>query len=354
MKTNSVFSGVIRPLPDELLSSWLNRGLKLGKDRRFDLLWSLFLANNLLDPDYQDPDVSVSLAESIFNCSKQHFKIMLPVYNCWVSPERFRVAYCAECIFTDMQKGYFPAYRKSWIYRWSVVCPIHLTVLNTTENTVKNTTETVQLAANFIARNQAIRSLKVKYSISACKCSSYAGFLAIASYFQEWLFKQIRVNSIQIPGGISVCPVDFFTMVETICLALLRPLGADDRTACQAYAYLPPRKWPNHDVINLNANETSTIDIASYDPLEKAGFLAYLGMLIGVPKCCQLWKILGNSSPHYCYPDSQSLFPNDSRNLRGAILERLYQDGNPLLETVKNWFDLDIRRHIGIDKPPLL
>lgn len=353
MKMNSVFFGIIRPLPDELLSSWLNRGLKLGKDRRFDLLWSSFLTNNLLDPDYQDPDLSVSLAESIFDCSKQYFTMMLPAYNFWVSPEEFRVAYCAECIFTDMQKGYFPAYRKSWIYRWSVVCPIHLTVLNTTENTVKRTAETVQLAANFIVRNQAISSLKTKYSISACKSSSYAGFLAIASYFQEWLFKQIKVGSIQMPGGMSVCPFAFFSMVETICLALLRPLGAEDRTACQAYAYLPPRKWPNHDVINSNENEIATIDIASYDPLEKAGFLAHLGMLIGVPKCRQLWKILGNSSPHYCYPDSQSLFPDDSRHLRGAILERLYQDGNPLLETVNGWFDLDIRRHIGINKPQL-
>ncbi|VVP87723.1 hypothetical protein [Pseudomonas fluorescens] len=353
MKSNNSFSGVIRLLPDETLSSWLHRGLNLGRDRRFDRLYYLFLMNNLLDPDARDPSASISLIEKTFSISARHCQSMLPALDYWISPERHRTTYCAECIFSDMQKGYFPAYRKSWIYRWSVVCPIHLTVLSSTRCLVKNSNETVQLAANFVIKNHAAESLKATYSLSACRSSSYAGFTVISSYFQEWLFKQMSFSKIHIPGGISVRPIDFFRMVDTICWSMLRPLGVEDRTACPTYAYLPPRTWPHHSAINLDLNGRHTLDLASYNPLERVGFLAHLGILIGVPKCCHIWRLLGNTSPHYSHPDSRALFPNDSRNLRDAILEHLYQQRNPLVETVSHWFNLNLQRRVGIAKPPL-
>jgi len=125
-------------------------------------------------------------------------------------------------------------------------------------------------------------------------------------------------------------------------------IGVDEQRISQAYSYLPPRKWPTQEIIGNSVETVTNRDIGSLDPIEKAGFFSYIGLLVGVPKCCRLWRILGRCSAHYCRPDSRSLFPDDDRNLRECILERLAKEKNPLLGTVKIWFDINLRVCRGI------
>jgi hypothetical protein len=184
--------------------------------------------------------------------------------------------------------------------------------------------------------------------MNASKYSACAGFLNISYYFQEWLFQQCKSDSINIPGGQCVDALSFFNMVDAICLSLMRPVGIEEKRISQAYSYLPPRKWPSREAISKGARIIVNRDIGSLEPIEKAGLFSYLGLLVGIPKCCQLWRILGNYSPYYCFPDTRSLFPADSRNLRGLILERLEKENNPLRDTVELWFYLNLRAHRGI------
>lgn len=340
---NRLLPGIMRPLPDEVLSSWLHRGLQRNKDRRFDNLLTLYQANSVLDCDYKDSIIAIRLLAQTFKQPPHHFLSMLPATAYWVSPVKHRGLYCSECIIEDVCKGCLPAYRKSWIYRWSIICPIHGTVLSKIEKTITDSNKTMQLALHKVARNEFNSSWRIKPSINASKHSTHAGFLNIAYYFQEWLFRQSKNQYVAMPGGQLVDAAVFFSMIEASCLSMMRPVGIDETRICQAYSYLSPRKWPTQEAMSHGAATISSRDIGSYDPIEKAGLFSYFGLLIGVPKCRQLWQILGKCSAHYCLPDSRSLFPDDDRNLRGRILEKLAKEQNPLLDTVRAWFDVDFR-----------
>lgn len=348
---NKLLPGVIRPVSDELLSSWICRGLRLNNDRRFDRLLSLYYDRKIFDPDHQDSNAAIEIISNIFEQPQRYFRSMLPAVNYWVTPLKHRNLYCSDCILSDIRKGQVPAYRKSWVYRWSIICPIHGTILETTGEIDIGTNKTIQLAVYTLAKNQ-LNSSTVKPTIRGCKYSAYIGYSSIAFYFQQWLSKQARCNQILMPSGQFVTANHFFNMLDTICASMMRPSRDDETHIPQTYSYLPPKKWPK-ELLDIDAAQLTYKEISSYDPIEKAGLLAHLGMLVGVSKCCYLWRLLARSSPHYSYPNSKSLFPNDDRNYRGRIVDALTKENNPLLETVIRWFDLDLRQHAGIIMPSI-
>ncbi|WP_080942981.1 MULTISPECIES: TniQ family protein [Pseudomonas] len=345
---NRLLPGVMRPFSDEVLSSWLHRGLQRNKDRRFDELLSLYHEEKVLDPDHEDSIVALQLLEQTFKQPKSHVLSMLPATDYWVMPIKHRRFFCSECVIEDVRRGYIPVYRKSWIYRWSIICPVHTTILSSTEIITTNSNTTMQLALHALAKNEFSSSWRVKPSISASKYSTHAGFLNIAYYFQEWLLRQSRKRCICMPGGQLVDSASFFSMIDTISLSMMRPVAVDEKRISQAYSYLPPRKWPTQEIMGNSAEPITNRDIGSLDPIEKAGLFSYFGLLVGVPKCCRLWRILGRCSAHYCRPDSRSLFPDDDRKLREKILERLGKEKNPLLDTVEVWFNINLRVCRGI------
>lgn len=341
---------VSRPYSNEIFSSWIHRGFRSGADSRFAELIGLCRLHNIADLDRDDVEL-IELAANIFALPKAHFSSMFPSRNYWIIPSTYRNLYCPGCLLADIKHGNIPGYRISWVYRWSIVCPIHGFILESTGRVGQTAEDTVSSAIHSLAKDKL--HMPPPITTRASQFSAHVGYVGVAFYFQQWIAGQIRSEKIMLPTGQTVSAKDFFRMIDIVCLSAMRPARAEERYIPDTYSYLPPRKWPSEPLKGSEVAHLPFRDPIAFAPSEKAGLLAYLGLLVGVPKCCSLWRILAKRSSYYSCPSSKSLFPDDDRGLRDKIRNMLAEENNPLLDTATTWFDIDLQRQAGIVIPEL-
>lgn len=134
------FSGLLRPIHDETLPSWLTRCALnpkvLGVSERDINEWEsldnrkrLFSFTGLgMEFDFDDSRGLELVRELKLDiCIIK--KIFRPTSTLLLSP-KYRAAYCHLCIKSDVQQKRFPSWRKSWCYVTQSYCPIHWCLLS--------------------------------------------------------------------------------------------------------------------------------------------------------------------------------------------------------------------------------
>jgi len=335
MKANRLFSQVIRPLPDEVLSSWIYRGVKL-RDSKLTELAMVFYAEGITDPDHSDSEKTAQIIQSIFGHSALLLKTLVPKSDFWIPPPKYRRRYCEECIYDDISRGHHPGFRKYWIYRWAVGCPVHSSPLSTALTDpfedIKNSTQALLAGTNTLFSQELSYLQQTRHElIHSCKFSCERGYFLIAFYFQKWLSRQMQSSRIVLPNGQAVSAFSLFQMIEIISEAAMRPHTPYERYTSSAYSYLPKRKWPYQGIADLPLIN----DVAAYPVDLVTGFLGCVSMLLKIPSCCIIWGILSRHGFNYWTPTSCSLFPDDDRNYHQVIIDQL--SANPLLGMVQGW-----------------
>jgi len=349
MTMNKLFPNIIRPLPDEILSSWIHRAFLSNIDRKYNGLARL---SSVQDPDFADNELTYQVLQSAFKYPQQCCATLLPVFNFWISPIKYRFNYCRYCIWGDILDGHHPAYRKQWAYRWSVVCLKHQCPLVALDRYIETNADTVRQAASILVKNNELNKRPhlppLSYLLMLSSTHSYCGYIYVAAYFQKWLSDQIKGPCIVMPNGQNVSGDHFFDMLDAVTLSMMRRTCKHEDFISQAYSYLPPRKWPGLQGDNSPLKIPLDIDIASLDPRDKAGFLAFIGILIDIPMCKVAWRLVSKNNPNFLFPDGKSLFPEDHRHLQHLILTKMENSMNPLKNMVSNWFKLNLHEHIGL------
>lgn len=352
---NKIFPDIIRPIPDEILSSWIHRAFLSDIKKKYNGLARL---STVEDPDFADRDLTYQVLQSVFNYPQQCCETLLPVLDFWVSPIKYRFNYCPHCIWDDIIDGNHPAYRKQWAYRWSVVCLKHQCPLLALERYTNKNTDTVRQAASILVKNNELTNRpylpQLRYLLMLASRYPDCGYIYVAAHFQKWLSDQIKHPCIVMPNGQKVSNYHFFDMLDTVSLSMMRRTCKREEFISQAYSYLPPRKWPRLQEKTSSLSISPCVDIASLDPRDKAGFLAFIGVLIDAPMCKVAWKLVSNNNLDFLFPDSKSLFPKDHRQLQNLIIAKMEDSMNPLKNLVISWFDLDLQEHIAIGRNSFL
>jgi hypothetical protein len=346
---NELFPDIIRPRPEEVLSSWLRRAFLSDIDRKY---YRLAMLNSVQDPDHTDSAFTYEIISSAFRHPQQCCSILLPVNDCWVSPLKYRFSYCQHCIWEDILDGYNPAFRKEWLYRWSVVCTKHSCLLSTINRYVTSNSDTTDNAASALVKNNTLSKRPylppLEYLLMLAGAHADCGYIYVAAHFQKWLSSQITGLYISMPTGQQVSNYHFFDMLDAISTSMMRRYSKQEKLVSQAYSYLSPRKWPSSQEDSFSPKTLSDVDLGCFEPREKAGFLAFTGILIGVPMCHLAWRLVSNKNLEFLFPDGESLFPNDHRELQNAVITKLDQTMNPLKDMVGSWFKLNLREYIGM------
>lgn len=336
MKSIKSFRNVIRPLPDEVLSSWLYRGFKAG-DTRLSITMAKLIDSNIADPDAGERDKAFDAINKELGLTKVVLDTLTPSPPSWIPPPTYRINYCASCILDDIKNGRHPAYRKSWMHRWAVGCPIHLTELSALEEPVKNTIETINLGATSVffedirfAEYTPRDMLRFRYYAPA------PGYFLLALGFQQWILRNSKNNFIEIPDHRAVYVSQLLEFLDALSISMMRPCDDSESTISLAYSHLPPKKWPRDGYRVWSGESLPANDIALYPPLIKSGLLAMVGLYLNVPACCGVLNILKKRGFHtnlYC----PSLFPNDNRELQSRVIDSLREKRNPLVEIAIKW-----------------
>jgi hypothetical protein len=126
MRSNALFGGLLKPVPQEALSSWLVRG---GQSKNY--LPFLRAMDCLKRHDVQDADIALTAkVEEVLSktfglpieCLRQSF----PVLGDWLKIPPFRRnQFCEHCLYDDFRSGRQPSLRSTWFYWWFTVCPVH-------------------------------------------------------------------------------------------------------------------------------------------------------------------------------------------------------------------------------------
>lgn len=299
---------------------------------------ALLVANNISDPDAAESHRAFNLISKHFNFSSQVRESLLSYPALWIPPQQYRRNFCESCILEDVEKGHHPAYRRSWVHRWAVGCPVHLTPLSTIDDSVTNTTDTINLAASKIFSEGALHSdctprkiLRYRY------CGTNLAYFVLALYFQLWLMRNSKGGFTAMPNRQPIETNHLFQLLESLSISIMRPCSNDERLISDAYSHLPPCQWPRETNRDRPGETLPPNDIAQYSPIQKCGFLALVGIHLGIPTCCSLLKVLERRGV-YIRPHSRALFPDDERNLRLKVIKRLHEYENPLIYIAENWF----------------
>jgi hypothetical protein len=120
------FSGLMRPQPGEVLSSWINRGLKLdpcfGEADRY-------LRSLSTDIDVDLGNDRGQVLAAILGVESREIKTLC--YECfeWVMPVSSRRYFCEYCCMEDIVRIGSIYLRKQWGYSWVFGCERHHCIL---------------------------------------------------------------------------------------------------------------------------------------------------------------------------------------------------------------------------------
>lgn len=126
MRSNALFGGLLKPVHQEALSSWLVRG---GQSKNY--LPFLRAMDCLKRHGVQDSDVTLTVKvqeglSKTLGLPSESLKRSFPVLGDWLKMPPFRRnQVCEHCLYDDFRSGRQPALRSTWFYWWFTVCPVH-------------------------------------------------------------------------------------------------------------------------------------------------------------------------------------------------------------------------------------
>lgn len=333
MSSNRLFAGMHRPYSDEVFSSWLNRGIKRGVPK-FTETAAILAYQGITDPDSTKHTQVCILSAQILGCTPSAIQGLLPTPALWLPPITQRRKYCISCVAEDLAQGHHPAYRRSWLHRWSVGCPVHLHPLSMIHQFTEDTNETLSHAI-YVALSGSSPWYKFSHQdiLTASLRRPELGYFLTALRFQLWLAKTLKHSTIYLPSGKSIEANHFLQIIDAASITLTKGICDTDLALVSV---IP------HDASNETGHRNdaglSPSDIVRFDPLYSSSLLATFGAFLGIPSCLLMWHML---SRNYRYNRSSliSFFPDIEVNIADEIIKKLNAYENPHIDLVEAWLN---------------
>lgn len=136
MRSNTCFSGLLKPIHQESLSSWLNRGSYARNSMPFSRAMDCIKRNDIEDVDALLSSASFDDLSRALGVSRQCLMKSFPLFCSWLRvPSISRCHFCEYCLIDDFRSGRRPSSRTLWSYWWFTICPVHERLLSETKNT---------------------------------------------------------------------------------------------------------------------------------------------------------------------------------------------------------------------------
>lgn len=331
MSSNHLFVGMHRPYSDEVFSSWLNRGIKRGVPKFFET--AAILAHlGITDPDSIKHAQVCILSSQILGCTPIAIQSLLPTPALWLPPVTQRRKYCISCIAEDLAQGRHPAYRRSWLHRWSVGCPVHLHPLSMIHHFTEDTNETISHAV-FVALSGDSPWYKFSYQaiLAASLRRPELGCFLTALRFQLWLANALKHSTVHLPTGRSIKANHLLQIIDATAITLVKGFCDTDLALVSFTPHDAGSDADRHNAARLAPN-----DIARFDPLHTSRLLATLGAFLGIPSCVSMWRILSRNY-RYSPPPLISFFPDIEAKITDEIIKKLCAYKNPCIDLVEGW-----------------
>lgn len=295
------FYGFIRPLPNESLRSWLNRGLHSRKSLLFEKAISSvksaeydLAANNIEDVNL------ISISESI--------GIPLDIlYNyfhtpgAWLRAPKGRVTwYCERCLLEDYRKDIPMYHRKAWDYYWYNVCERHYTTLTSmdSEDLTLCLTRTIKSYANFGMRFlfHNFEYSNIPHFAIYRECSVQA-FMPMAVLFQRWYCTLYSSGVVIINNSKLSCAILQLERVLSDLLSIIcreRFVSYDHVSIIQVITERRSYSTLNREFNRgLKAEDMLCREIGALTSMERMAAFSILALLLKIMPAEKIWAYIG-------------------------------------------------------------
>lgn len=294
MRSNAHFGGMLKPLPDEAFSAWLNRGLYSHNSVHFEraLRW---LDSRGVDVDEPlDADFLEELAQTL-GSSGEYLRQAFPKRRQWLKilPSQ-RMQFCQLCLYDDFRSNLRPTLRANWFHWWLTVCPVHGCLLHAGESTSAG--DTLFSYIQFCSRLFGFAGYDFRFDSRRYwgRLTMFEKLQLMAWYFQRWYMgcvdtDSVRIGNVQLSVGVSE--------VEFVMSDILAILGKkcsypfdqrsyiaqllDIKSWCSLRSSLPP---------DAGCIPFLCLDVGEHSPDVRMAMFALLGLILKLPQCVRIWS----------------------------------------------------------------
>ncbi|MGH8389656.1 MAG: TniQ family protein [Pseudomonas sp.] len=306
MRSNALYSGLLKPLPQEALSSWLSRG---GQSRNY--LPFLRAIDYLERCGVQDVDVTITakVEESLskildlpIECLRRAF----PVPGDWLKmPPVRRHQVCEYCLYDDYRSGRLPSLRTTWFYWWFNVCPVHGGLLLESRATTTPDFGTLASTALFnILQQEIFIEQNRSWSLSGARSlwhrqnlarEPYKKLRLMALFFQGWYQASLQRGEFVIGNAKITATIDEWHLFMGDLLAIIGKKRSYPRDQKSYIArLLGIRSWSSLSTEispSAGCEPFLCLDIGEHSTNIRMAMFALLGLFLKLPKCVYIWQL---------------------------------------------------------------
>lgn len=293
MRSNAHFGGLLKPVPSEAFSGWLDRGLHAHNSAPFRRALGCLEHWGITDAD---GPLSVAVLEELamaLGLSDESLRRSFPLPSGWLqAPPAKRVQFCERCLLDDFCSGLRPTLRITWFYWWLSVCPVHGCPLHASESTsaAKALFSFIQFYSSLSLSWGNLRSSNRRGNF---RTTTFEKLGLMAWYFQHWYLacvdhEIVTIGNVKLPGKIAE-----IELVMTDILAIIgkkRSYPFDQRSYiaqlldikswCSLRSSLPP---------DAGCEPFLCLDVGEHDPEVRMAMFALLGLFLKLPQCTRIW-----------------------------------------------------------------
>lgn len=298
MRSNAYFGGLLKPIHQESLSSWLNRGSYASNSMPFLRAMDCIKRNDIEDIDAMVLRANVDSVSKALGISSQDLMRNFPLVSSWLKvPSIGRCHFCEYCLIDDFRSGRRPSSRTLWSYWWFTICPVHERLLIEATSTsasqalfsaIKN-----YASLDFIPQRAAPWP-PVRQRLWGGRLSKALFYMAL--YFQRWYQASLKNNSFHIDN---VEIVASSTEMELMMGDVLAIIGKK-----RSYPFDPPsyiaqllgiKSWSSlRSPLFPDAGCEAFVckDIGEHTVEIRMAMFAMLGLVLKLPRCLDVWCML--------------------------------------------------------------
>ncbi|MGE8065025.1 TniQ family protein [Pseudomonas sp. NPDC089569] len=313
MRRSALYRGLLKPLPQEALSSWLVRGGRSKNYLPFLRATECLTRHGAIDADATlSAKVEGNLSKTLglpVECFQQSF----PAPSDWLKMPPFRRnQVCEHCLYDDFRTDRHPALRNTWFYWWFNVCPVHGCLL--LENMSSLPPETGFSASDalfgLLQRDvlmDHLEHLEHRYAPWYTPTTPFPWrrmnqalvpfkkLRAMALYFQHWYLRSLKRGEFVIGNIRIAATIDEWHLFMGDLLAIIGKKRSYpfDRKSYIA-RLLDLKSWSTLSSSFSPAGGCEPflcVDIGEHPPKIRMAMFALLGLFLKLPGCVRVWQL---------------------------------------------------------------
>jgi hypothetical protein len=297
MSNYKLFHGLIRPLFDETLTSWIRRGSASRCGGRF-LEGLQYLTDNEITGDDCHVDLHDMLALSLLIGIPSYVLILYftPVSNWGCLPDN-KSSYCAACLMDNFQAQTYLSDRMHWHYTWYNVCPRHFCLLlPRQDDSLGGSLGAIIMSDSYdyyLSLTKLSSSVFSRYSFR--RLSLDEALKAMAVDFQSWCSVNFSGNTVR-PGrmAMGLSRYELSNFLEDITAVVCRSFSALYDNESVLSSLLELKSWNSlRSRISPDIGGEAFLcrDLSNRPiPVRMATF-ALIGLVLRLPRCVKIWSI---------------------------------------------------------------